>query len=159
MIWPVDSPILSCQSGAPNNPERCPKKDTFLVKAPLFERLSNFALFQTVKRKISPDLWREHDKLLESLKGKSCCRQVKFYSGVSPLTSRWSCLSRILARRLNPAVLHPARSNCRIRLAGLRRRLASCRSSGEWLQIDPPMQKSGTSSPLALALTRISKLK
>ena len=62
---------------------------------------------------------------LESLKGKTCCRQVKFYSGVSPLTSRWSCLSRILARRLNPAVLHPARSNCRIPLAGLRRRLAS----------------------------------
>jgi hypothetical protein len=30
-----------------------------------------------------------------------------------------------LARRLNPAVLHPSRSNCRIRLAGLRRRLAS----------------------------------
>jgi hypothetical protein len=29
------------------------------------------------------------------------------------------------ARRLNPAVLHPSRSNCRIRLAGLRRRLAS----------------------------------
>jgi hypothetical protein len=44
---------------------------------------------------------------LESLKGKRCCRQVKFYSGVSPLTSRWSCLSRILARRLNRAVLHP----------------------------------------------------
>jgi len=64
MIWPVDSLILSCQSGVPNNPERCPKKDTFLVKAPLFERLSNCALFQTVKRKISPDLWREHDKLL-----------------------------------------------------------------------------------------------
>jgi hypothetical protein len=61
---------------------------------------------------------------LESLKGKRCCRQVKFYSGVSPLTSRWSCLSRILARQLNPAVLHPSRSNCRIRLAGLRRRLA-----------------------------------
>jgi hypothetical protein len=33
---------------------------------------------------------------LESLKGKRCCRQVKFYSGVSPLTSRWCCLSRIL---------------------------------------------------------------
>jgi hypothetical protein len=33
---------------------------------------------------------------LESLKGKRCCRQVKFYCGVSPLTSRWSCLSRIL---------------------------------------------------------------
>jgi hypothetical protein len=61
---------------------------------------------------------------LESLKGKRCCRQVKFYSGVPLLTSRWFCLSRILARRLNPAVLHPARSNCRIPLAGLRRRLA-----------------------------------
>jgi ActR/RegA family two-component response regulator len=33
-----------------------------------------------------------------------------------------ACL--VLARRLNPAVLHPSRSNCRIRLAGLRRRLA-----------------------------------
>jgi hypothetical protein len=33
---------------------------------------------------------------LESLKGKRCCRKVKFYSGVFPLTSRWSCLSRIL---------------------------------------------------------------
>jgi hypothetical protein len=29
------------------------------------------------------------------------------------------------AGRLNPAVLHPSRSNGRIRLAGLRRRLAS----------------------------------
>jgi hypothetical protein len=35
-------------------------------------------------------------KALESLKDKRCCREVKFYSGVSPLTSRWSCLSRIL---------------------------------------------------------------
>ena len=33
---------------------------------------------------------------LESLKGKRCCRQIKFYSGVSLLTSRWFCLSRIL---------------------------------------------------------------
>jgi multidrug efflux pump subunit AcrB len=37
--------------------------------------------------------WRS---TLESLKGKRCCRQVKFYSGVSRLTSPWSCLSRIL---------------------------------------------------------------
>jgi hypothetical protein len=68
---------------------------------------------------------------LESLKGKRCCRQLKFYSGVPLLTSRWFCLSRILARRLNPAVLHPARSNCRIPLAGLRRRLASACTRGE----------------------------
>jgi hypothetical protein len=33
---------------------------------------------------------------LESLKGKTCCRQVKFYSGVYALASRWFCLSRIL---------------------------------------------------------------
>jgi hypothetical protein len=35
-------------------------------------------------------------ELLESLKGKTCCRQVKFYSGVYALASRWFCLSRIL---------------------------------------------------------------
>jgi hypothetical protein len=33
---------------------------------------------------------------LESLKGKTCCRQVKFYSAVYALASRWFCLSRIL---------------------------------------------------------------
>ncbi|MBV8227822.1 MAG: prephenate dehydrogenase/arogenate dehydrogenase family protein, partial [Verrucomicrobia bacterium] len=34
--------------------------------------------------------------LLESLKGKRCCRQIKFYCGVCLLTLRWFCLSRIL---------------------------------------------------------------
>jgi hypothetical protein len=33
---------------------------------------------------------------LESLKGKTCCRQVKFYSGVYALAPWWFCLSRIL---------------------------------------------------------------
>jgi hypothetical protein len=33
---------------------------------------------------------------IESLKGKTRCRQVKFYSGVCALASRWFCLSRIL---------------------------------------------------------------
>ena len=42
-IWPLDSLILSYQVGVPYYPERCPKKETFLVKAPLFEALSNFA--------------------------------------------------------------------------------------------------------------------
>jgi hypothetical protein len=64
---------------------------------------------------------------LESLKGKTCCRQVKFYSGVYALAWRWFCLSRILARPLNSAAPRPALSNCRIPLAGLRRGLArSC---------------------------------
>ena len=53
IIWPVDSLILSYQVGVPYYPERCPKKETFLVEAPLFEPLSNSAMFQTVKRKIS----------------------------------------------------------------------------------------------------------
>ena len=43
IIWPVDSLIPSYQLGVPYYPERCPKKETFLVKALLFERLSNFA--------------------------------------------------------------------------------------------------------------------
>ncbi len=43
IIWPVDSLILSYQVGVPYYSERCPKKETFLVKAPLFEPLSNFA--------------------------------------------------------------------------------------------------------------------
>ena len=43
IIWPVDSLILSYQVGVPYYPEQCPKKETFLVKAPLFEPLSNFA--------------------------------------------------------------------------------------------------------------------
>jgi glycosyltransferase involved in cell wall biosynthesis len=33
---------------------------------------------------------------LESLKGKRCCRQVKFYRGVCALTAQRFCLSRIL---------------------------------------------------------------
>ena len=37
----------------PYYPERCPKKETFLVKAPLFEPLSNFAASCVVKRKTS----------------------------------------------------------------------------------------------------------
>ena len=36
-----------------------------------------------------------------------CCRQVKFYSGVSPLTSRWSCLSRILSEAAEPRCSTP----------------------------------------------------
>jgi hypothetical protein len=36
IIWRVDSLILSYQLGVPYYPERCPKKETFLVKAPLF---------------------------------------------------------------------------------------------------------------------------
>jgi hypothetical protein len=43
IIWPLDSLILSYQVGVPYYPERCPKKETFLVKAPLFEPLSHFA--------------------------------------------------------------------------------------------------------------------
>jgi hypothetical protein len=58
IIWLVDSLILSYQLGVPYYPERCPKKNTFLVKAPLFERLSNFARFQIVKRKISQAVGR-----------------------------------------------------------------------------------------------------
>ena len=91
------------------------------------------------------DIWNSRSKeplrksfsvaALESLKGKRGCRQVKFYSGVSRLTSRWSCLSRILARRLNPAVLHPSQSNCRIRLAGLRRRLARSLASSRKMSL------------------------
>jgi hypothetical protein len=49
-IWPVDSLILSYRLGVPNYPERCPKKETFLFKAPLFEPLSNFAAAEIVKR-------------------------------------------------------------------------------------------------------------
>jgi hypothetical protein len=33
IIWPVDSLILSYQLGVPYWSERCPKKETFLVKA------------------------------------------------------------------------------------------------------------------------------
>ena len=33
---------------------------------------------------------------LESLKGKRCCKQVKFYPGVCALAARRFCLSRIL---------------------------------------------------------------
>ena len=53
IIWLLDSLILSYQIGVPYYSERFPKKGTFLVKAPLFEPLSNSAMFQTVKRKIS----------------------------------------------------------------------------------------------------------
>jgi hypothetical protein len=35
-------------------------------------------------------------RALESLKGKTCCRQVKFYFVVYALGSWWFCLSRIL---------------------------------------------------------------
>ena len=52
-ICPVDSLILSYQLDVPCHPERCPKKDTFWSRPPLFEWLSNFVLFQIVKRKIS----------------------------------------------------------------------------------------------------------
>src|SRR6516225_6027816 len=38
-ICPVDSLILSYQLDVPYHPERCPKKDTFLVEAPLFGML------------------------------------------------------------------------------------------------------------------------
>jgi len=51
--WQPDSLILSYQLGVPYYPERCPKKETFLVKAPLFEPLSNFAASCVVKRKTS----------------------------------------------------------------------------------------------------------
>ena len=44
---------------------------------------------------------------LESLKSKRCCRQVKFYSGVCSLTSRWSCLSRILSEAAEPRCSKP----------------------------------------------------
>ena len=43
IIWPIDSLILSYQLGVPYYSKRCPKKETFLVKAPLFAALSNFA--------------------------------------------------------------------------------------------------------------------
>jgi hypothetical protein len=33
IIWPVDSLILSYQLGVPYYSERCPKKETFWVKA------------------------------------------------------------------------------------------------------------------------------
>ena len=66
---------------------------------------------------------------LESLKGKMRCRQVKFYSGVYALATRWFCLSRILARPLNPAAPRLALSNSRIPLVGLRRGLARERVS------------------------------
>jgi hypothetical protein len=36
---PVGSLILSYQLSVLHYPERCPKKETFLVKAPLFETL------------------------------------------------------------------------------------------------------------------------
>ena len=67
---------------------------------------------------------------LESLKGKSCCRQVKFYSGVCALAAWRFCLSRILARPLNSAALRSAQSSRRVPLAGLRRGLARFLSSG-----------------------------
>jgi hypothetical protein len=50
-MWPVDPLILYYQPGFPYYPERCPKKETFLVKVPLFEPSSNFAAFYIVKRK------------------------------------------------------------------------------------------------------------
>jgi len=52
IIWQVNSLILSYQLGVPFYPERCPKKETYLVKAPLFAPLSNLAALQIVKRKI-----------------------------------------------------------------------------------------------------------
>ena len=64
------------------------------------------------------------DRTLESLKGKRCCKQVKFYPGVCALAARRFCLSRILARPLTPAALRSAQSSRRIPLAGLRRGLA-----------------------------------
>jgi hypothetical protein len=39
---------------------------------------------------------KEVSAYLESLKGKRCCRQVKFYSGVCALVAWRFCLSRIL---------------------------------------------------------------
>ena len=45
IIWAVDSLTPSYQLGVPYYPERCPKKETFLVEAPLFEPLSNSAPF------------------------------------------------------------------------------------------------------------------
>jgi len=43
---------------------------------------------------------------LESLKGKSCCRQVKFYSGVCALAAWRFCLSRILKAGPGPWSYH-----------------------------------------------------
>ena len=71
IIWPVDSLILSYQLGVLYYPERCPKKETFLVKAPLFESLSNFALFYIVKEKISQAVerrWRSMDYAIAAAK-------------------------------------------------------------------------------------------
>jgi hypothetical protein len=58
----------------------------------------------SIFKMISVSAW---DEPLESLKGKRCCRQVKFYSGDSPLTSRWSCLSRILSEAAEPRCSTP----------------------------------------------------
>ena len=70
----------------------------------LMQMLSEFSnpLSQPSKSKVVRRRWivaddlRDNLELLESLKGKTCCRQVKFYSGVYALASRWFCLSRIL---------------------------------------------------------------
>src|SRR5262249_60316452 len=62
----------------------------------LMQMLSEFSnpLSQPSKSKVVRCRWivaddiRDNLKLLESLKGKTCCRQVKFYSGVYALASR-----------------------------------------------------------------------
>ena len=61
---------------------------------------------------------------LESLKGKRCCRQIKFYCGVRLLTLRWFCLSRILSEAAEPRCSTPSAIKLPDALAGLRRRLA-----------------------------------
>ena len=60
-------------------------------------------LERAITKRIDMEKWeqtkrieKEEQEQLESLKGKMCCRQIKFYSGVYALVSRWFCLSRIL---------------------------------------------------------------
>jgi hypothetical protein len=74
-----------------------------------YGRVKQFSLSRVKSRFqiTSPGTESRFSTRLESLKGKRCCREVKFYSGVSPLTSRWSCLSRILSEAAEPRCSTP----------------------------------------------------
>ena len=70
--WQPDSLILSYQLGFPYYPERCPKKETFLVKAPL--------LWTVIKPRSVPDCQAKNishsRRKYEKLPVKSACSKI-----------------------------------------------------------------------------------